>query len=491
MNTQRVGIFALTLGAVFVGFAMFELASRYHTRGGLETTGDRVPSAHALADPLVHSTPFPTVTDPDIVASSQSGTTPAPFSSYPYSLEFLASLDEATRRLALEQQARDADRSVSTPRLGAMNEFVEFPNGTLVELRIGVLIARGYGSIIYGVRNHQDLVIKYEANCGGRVGIHPILRDFWFLERAHGLASAPNAIFVSPPAKLGTAITPKTQFMMDAHSRSLCASRDDSFVRYMVMERITTTILDIMDSPTHRTPKITLDFAIVVLRRTIYKLQQLHEAGIVHNDVHPGNVVIMGTEAEARIGFIDFGLSFFAAQFSGLPQKVPHIREARTFCADSVFALDGYRPSYRDDLFGAMLMGAFLANGMELLLHCTGMDGKRAEMELFKRYSFFFAHGPGPDVIDMLEGRSDATKAEIRYRLQTALAIVRAIDDVDALPPHRAILDQLDPITDLIRGVDCDTTDEPMVVSKPTSPFHGGDSTSDVHQVTVGDSTSS
>ena len=492
------------------GFAMWQLSHRCRTSAS-SGTGDQLSFAadqqiqvaveSLIPDPQPATlTPFPRVDSAAIPPTNEpkfrlhtlrSGEDYYTPFSYPYSVEFLATLDVDTRRFALQQQARDAALPVSTPRLAAMNEFVQFPNDTRIEVTIGEWISQGRESTIYGVEDHDELVIKYQANCEGLDGIHPLLRDFWFLKLAHELRVSPEALFVSPPAKFVSQGSPKTRFEMDPYARRRCATRDDSAVRYMVMGRITTTINGIIDVTHKRRQKISLDFDIVVLRSTISQLQRLHEAGIVHNDVHPGNIVVMGTGADSRrIGLIDFGLSFFAAQFSRLPPKVPHIRVARTFCADSVFALDGFRPSFRDDLFGAMLSAAILLNGEPLLRHCLSLQSKRAEMERFKRTEFFFSHGEGPDVIELLEGRSAETKADIRQRLQAALAIVRGIDDIDSLPAYGAILEQLDAIIDLIREATGGGDSVQSIVDESASAVGGISSSVKRLQVTVGDSTS-
>lgn len=367
---------------------------------------------------------------------------------YRYTSAFLESLDEVTRDWANRQISLDALNELSTPLLAYDREVIVRPGKAPLAIALGEPIARRYESVLYGILGARNLIIKYQSNCDNLRSIHPLLRDYWFLHFLQGTGLSPDPLFISPPTKLTNLRTHKTHFEMDDNERLECIAHPNSAVRYMLMARIKTSFTDLVYDSAAKGYIFSLQATFQLARDLIQKLETLHRRGVVHADIHPGNVVLMDDEMH-HIGFIDFGLSFFAAGKIGTPDR---IREplSHIHCLFSSYDLEGFRFSYRDDAFKAVMIVAFLMNGPPWMSYCERLETDGAAMLAFKRDHFLFVIPGETDRIEAMSNVTPEAKAEVRSRLQRTLDLVRNIHDINAVPPHMKLMAEFDAISELV-----------------------------------------
>ena len=337
--------------------------------------------------------------------------------------------------------AVDMMNNQSAPRLRYDAEWAPLLTNSdaLVPVRVGSMIARTSQSTVFGVRGNPSLVIKYQHNCRGDLfteETHPLIRDFWFLRRLLGLDISPAVYFLSPPAKLAFPMTAKINFGMDHAARSQCMNSPLSSVRYMIMDKVGPSMFTRIKRAVELATPISLVQAITVTSKALRALQRMHRYGVVHGDVHPGNIVHLA-EDSSEIRFIDFGFSFLASDQAGHPEQIREpLSSVKWF--DSPYELRGSRSSYRDDVFRAVVVAALMVNGPAYTEHLKALQLNGAAMLKFKNEDFLFKIPNGPDVLE-----SSPNKDTIRHHLMRLLSIVRSLHAVDDLPPYAAIQAEL------------------------------------------------
>jgi hypothetical protein len=117
------------------------------------------------------------------------------------------------------------------------------------------------------------------------------------------------------------------------------------------------------------------------------------------------------------------------------PRSVNH-------CLLSHWNIEGYRISFRDDVFRALIVGAFLLNGMPFSDLCVYLETNVEAMLRFKCEGFIFSMPSGPDRIDGLDVDMN-TKRFVRRRLFNALNMARSVEDIDERPNYDFIISQL------------------------------------------------
>jgi serine/threonine protein kinase len=248
--------------------------------------------------------------------------------------------------------------------------------------------------------------------------------------------------FLSPPVKFGSSITEKTNFKLKPGERRACAWHPKSAVRFMLMERAKYTVHDLIDSHHRRGQRVPLVKAIQVMEQTIGALRHLHARGIVHGDIHTGNVAIIDRKGEEKIALIDFGYARFEDEGKLLPDLIYQPMK-ETHCLFSHWNSLGARSSYRDDVFKTPLLGAYTMNGAGWWTHCSGLESRPDLMLSFKAHEFFFAVPGMSDPISRLTNVGSAEKAKIRASLTRVLELTRAISGIDARPPYQELIDAL------------------------------------------------
>ena len=365
---------------------------------------------------------------------------------YRYNSVMLATMSQRTREMALAQIELDSSNNVSAPYLLHDGERVPL-GGFLTDLKLGPLIARGYQSVVYSIVGRPGLVIKYEANCGNTQDVHPLLRDYWLQADLPDSMDHPRVHFVSPPATFGFPITRKTFYQMDFETRKSCARSGYASVRYMVMDRVGMSMYNLIDETASAGEVVPFSQAIAICQMTIQALKQLHSHGIVHGDIHPGNVAFLD-KARTRIGLIDYGMAFWAEEAAGTPDRALVPRHlVKSFL--SPFVLMGFRRSFRDDVYRAVEMAAMMMNPEEYIDYVETISLSDLALLKFKRDSFIFTAPDCPDPVEEVSGIRQADKTNVRTHLKRVLSLVRNVELAD-LPPYDAIIAELDAIQSIV-----------------------------------------
>ena len=208
----------------------------------------------------------------------------------------IAKMSPRTRAYALAQPDIDRRNDEYTPRL-ADNYHEKVPG--MGEVKLGTLVARSVHGVVFKLANQSDYVIKYQTNCDLRdKAVHPLLKDYWLGVEAAALNVSAKPIFVSPAVSLAGATGQKVSFLLDRYNLDRCA-RLGGVVRFMVMERLGACVRDMFPDPD-------LGHAVSVGRHAVYLLSSLHDAGMFHGDIHPGNICESLSEP-GMLRLIDFG----------------------------------------------------------------------------------------------------------------------------------------------------------------------------------------
>ena len=362
----------------------------------------------------------------------------------PYTLnaEYLASLHRRLRRFAVAQMTQDAAHGDSTPMLHHDIEFVPLNGSLPSRVKLGALMYTGMESTLFELKDHKDLVIRYASNCRGGTFLHPMSIEYFFLKYLEADEVVPRALFLSPPVRLEAEITPKTNTKMSYGDRVRCVASPTASVRYLVMQRVRGNMAWVASTTywSYQTSQA-IRMAARMGYWTIISLWILHDRGVIHGSIHNGNVVRLDRKTEPFVGFVDFGAAFFADSVVGRPER---IREplAVHHCHHSPYQIMGSRTSYRDDVFGAILMVAFMINGADYTSYCLSLQDNPAEMLRFKRDEFLFSF-PRKDPFAHLEKKHKPLAKEIRTRFSNLLALARGVEGVDDRPPYADITDEL------------------------------------------------
>ena len=227
--------------------------------------------------------------------------------------------------------------------------------------------------------NHPGVVIKYQVHCHGS-SEHPLVREYLFLKKVAILEIAPVPFYLSPAVEIGQAsVSAKTAFYITPTDYAKCHELGGT-VRFLLMSELGSSLLSLRTQSGPFPLLQTLDIAI----RGFESLAVLHSRGILHGDVHWGNLSWEGD----GVKFFDFGRSDFA------PTNVE--TTARTgFVSDPMFShweMEGKRSSFRDDAFRFLITIAMLMNDDDFNMWFrapTAFPSAQAHHE-FKRDGFIF-----------------------------------------------------------------------------------------------------
>ena len=404
-----------------------------------EEAGSTASSATTL------TTPSPPVALVDLVPFDPSTRVEPVVALYSHSL--LADIGPILTQYVGAQAKLDADYAAGAPRLEQDAEFLVDRSG-LHLLRIGPLLFRTKTAVIFAVRDDAKKVVKYHHNCDDIEEVHALVRDYIFLRNLQGAGVVPHAYFLSPPVRFPASRSLKTDFAIPDDQRAACAANAGGQIRFMVMERAETSLDTLaydMNRAGHRVPVVE---AIKVMIQALQAIERIHVKGVVHGDIHWGNLVLLNRNGHQDLRLIDFGNAMFADEMELLPAIV-RVPGSYNHCYFSHWNLAGYRFAYRDDVFKALMVGAFLINGPKYSEYCVGLESDIQAMMAFKRDSFLFAM---PDRDHLAEMQVDPeTKRVVRQRLSNALVLARSVGHVDALPDYAAIVNELNEAVDVLQ----------------------------------------
>jgi hypothetical protein len=158
-----------------------------------------------------------------------------------------------------------------------------------------------------GKRKHEDsepekVVVKYITNCRERMEMpwlteHPMKREYLMMKLLDGLGLTPTVHHLSPSAVLPPAVElpgrVKTRFVMERMWECIALKSE---ARFMVMEEDGVSLQQYTSGlrKYHFDYFVSSDWSqriIRITRNMLDKLEKIHEKGIVHNDIHGGNMV--------------------------------------------------------------------------------------------------------------------------------------------------------------------------------------------------------
>lgn len=356
-----------------------------------------------------------------------------------YTHEMLLSIGTTLARLVSNQLHMDQVRAFSAPRLEHDGERI-VDTSIMKDLPIGALLFQTKTARIFEVRDDPSRIVKYFHNCRFSDEVHPLMRDFIFLRKLENLHVAPRAHFLSPPVRVPESSTLKSAFGITPAERAACAADENGHIRFMVMERARTSLDALARNFNRQGRRLSVRLAIKIMVNTVRAIESIHKRGVIHGDIHWGNVVMMDRGGQRIIELIDFGNAMFADEMKNLPAII-RVPGSYNHCFFSHWNLGGYRFSYRDDVYKALLVGAFLINGPKFESYCASLESDFTAMMSFKRDSFLFAM-PNRDHIAEMTVDED-TKRVVHTALSNALKLARDVGKIDELPNYDGILQEL------------------------------------------------
>jgi hypothetical protein len=164
-------------------------------------------------------------------------------------------LGPSIHNMLLKQSIADSKNTMSFPLERFDGEFpVLFRNKREV-LLVTDRIAKQEMATIFNTSN-PNLVIKYQCDCFKSGQVHPLIRDYGFLERLNATNVGPRVFFLSPATLLGPKRTTKTDFAIDESEREDCFRFSRPTLRYMVMERLEKSLFNVEQLPLLETARI-------------------------------------------------------------------------------------------------------------------------------------------------------------------------------------------------------------------------------------------
>ena len=302
-------------------------------------------------------------------------------------------------------------------------------------------LSRTGESVVMEVTEFQEYMAKFVNNCADLVSIHPSLREYWILRDIEDLNIAPHALFISPPVKLVRRLSAKTDFRLPADERRRCAKSDESHVRLLVMDKQGPTLTECFDRSIFD-KQASFSMGILIMKDLVAALKQLHAKRIIHGNVYPDTVIFMPGE---RIGLTGFDKARYASEFESLTDVVGAPFEYID-CFSSMYEMKGFRTSYRDDVFMAILTGAMVIGGIEMIRFCTDLEEHPEALLGWKESEFLFNYYGGPDAVESLANMPFEGKKQIGLRLESILWEIRHVDRVNHFPNYDSIIFDLSSI---------------------------------------------
>ena len=368
------------------------------------------------------------------------------------------------------QELEDEQNDIHTPTVeGLDGPLLEYTSVGMLEL--GEIIHTGHESVIYKTINRPELLVKYQVNCDeirdGAKPIHPLVYDYWMMREASMFEIAPEPIFLSPAALLvdvyGPVVNRKFPFTMSSADFLECLANEGS-VRYMVMRKSEGASLhDYRKQFRHHVVPIANASEITI--RIIQALEQLHEdAGIVHGDIHVGNILIeqVDNSTDIRVVLIDFGRARRVDRSLTNDRVNPVGKWMHQLC--SPWQIDGREWARRDDIYKTIHLFSTIINPGEysvreeiFLLLCSPDVAVGV-----KRDAYMFVMAPPVMIDEKLYGSkfhpimyATRNRPERMVPLSNELdeiqhKVTAQLDDINADIPYRELVDHFRSVINLV-----------------------------------------
>jgi hypothetical protein len=294
----------------------------------------------------------------------------------------------------------------------------------------------------------RNMTVKYQADCPPQASseVHALAREAIMLIQLRGSGIVPNFYYLSPPTPMIGNKTVKTGFGLSDENRAECAADAARSIRFMLTERFDTDLYKLVIER----GRVNVRWALQTLTSLMNMIEYLHGRGIVHGDIHAGNIGYLADSG--KIVLFDFGRAFFTDEYAADLPEIMFEPFSLVHCLYSHWNIEGARFGKRDDVFKAIMIGAFLMNGEQWLDHCVGLETNSSAMMEFKQNSFMFEFVPGGESLGSLlpTGTERETVDQIRFHLAEVLLIARNCSNVDSVPNYRGIIAHLESAVKLL-----------------------------------------
>jgi serine/threonine protein kinase len=347
-------------------------------------------------------------------------------------------LSNHEKRMLSLQAANDATYDIFTPKWNRGTELVP----ELGLLRLGGLIYSGETSSVFAVKD-RDLVIKYQCDTRSLPDIHPLIWDYWSGKEAAKLGLGPPVSFLSPGKRIAESVgDPKTRFTMSDAEREQAADRG-CLVRFMVMDRVGDSLQQLIDRET----RIPLEKALGYIIEIILKLSELHSHGIIHGDLHAGNVCFIRPRVES-LTFIDFGFSSHVDDESDRRFRQPLSLMHHQY---TPWELEGFRYARRDDVFKAFFLLGPLTIGEDAFWQGVPRLAQTSR-QIFLHWKRMnnFVRTAGFDPVWADKRLSDSQKLDIERRLVAVSVEINSLHSVKTSIPYLRIVKMLSDVRSII-----------------------------------------
>jgi hypothetical protein len=226
----------------------------------------------------------------------------------------------------------------------------------------------------------------------------------------------------------------------------------------MVMDRIPSSLNDLMNAdndvngrPLYPKKKFAMSLNMAI--SVIAKLKVMHNlnvnlgdnlstSGILHGDVHPGNIAQLIKGDLKNFGLIDFGKALLSSEI----RAHTDMGTWEPNCYLSHYNMKGAGFSYRDDVYKTLLAASFLMTGTVVFKKCMSL-ARKSQDAIVNFHSQTFLFDPDETGIFLqqaLPNGSAEDRRSISEHLREALRLSRAVEDVKEQPPYDAIIRELD-----------------------------------------------
>ena len=342
-----------------------------------------------------------------------------------------------------DQSVLDLFHTAFTPQFATNEEHTPIGDVTVGDPPIG----RSDFSVVLPVEGHAGEVMKYQGNCDALDqvdAVHPLQIDYGFglLASAAGVAAAPT--FLSPGARIDSQLhSRKLQFDLfianrptEQRVRAECARR--GVVRYMIVERVVSCLGERTRAPVPPAEAVRIGIEVIQL------LQRLHAAGVVHGDLHAGNIC-RRRAAPNPLTLIDFGFaSFVAAETDDFRPGAGNLTWVHRSLTP--WQLEGHRFVRRDDVYKAVYMVARLIGGPALDQYSHSLIGPA--LLAWKTRGPLFPWPGGPDPIQFHFG--DRSGNEIKGVLNQIHETVMSLVSVHTAIPYDDIITRFQRVVTLM-----------------------------------------
>ena len=197
--------------------------------------------------------------------------------------------------------------------------------------------------------SNRPVVMKYRSNCMHSSEENVLIKNFAFMQLLSPLGVTVRPIFLSLPSRMGPGLSTRG-LVLDSN----CSGAD---LRYLVMDRGGKSLRDFVRSS--EGGKLSLHESLVVVKAVLRLVGHLHDRGIVHGDIHWGNVLFREIESGdfEDLVLVDFDRALFVQHEDESTDGAP----LRVY--QSPGELAGRRLHFSDDIFRIYEMIEVLLEG--------------------------------------------------------------------------------------------------------------------------------